>query len=402
MNNKLRLNNSSVVNLFMCAYFISYITRINFAAVISEMVNVTAFSKTQLSLAITGISVTYGAGQIISGICGDRISPKKLVLFGITLSSAMNLLIPFCTDAWQMTAVWCVNGFAQSFMWPPIVALLTILLPSEAYSRATVRISWGSSLGTIFVYLASPLFIHISGWKTVFFVSAAAGFIMAVVWQCLCPSVSPVSRKRGEGGNKKSAISVFSPLMLCIMLAIVLQGALRDGVTTWMPSYISETYNLSSIISILTGVLLPIFSLVCFHLSEKLYQKIFTNPLKCAGIIFAAGAFSSLMIQIFTGTSAAMSVIFSAALTGCMHGVNLMLICMIPAYFKKSGNVSTISGVLNSCTYVGSAVSTYGIAYISDNLGWGATLLSWTAIAVLGTVVCLAVAYPMSKKSGLF
>jgi OPA family glycerol-3-phosphate transporter-like MFS transporter len=186
------------------------------------------------------------------------------------------------------------------------------------------------------------------------------------------------------------------------MLAIVLQGALRDGVTTWMPSYISETYNLSSSISILTGVLLPIFSLVCFHLSEKLYQKVFTNPLKCAGIIFGAGAFSSLMIQIFTGHSAAMSVVFSAALTGCMHGVNLMLICMIPAYFKKSGNVSTISGVLNSCTYVGSAVSTYGVALISDSFGWSATLFSWTAIAIAGMLVCLAAAYPLSKKSGLF
>lgn len=401
MKSNRRLSSSVLVYLFMCSYFVSYITRINFAAVISEMVNATSFSKTALSLAITGISVTYGAGQIISGICGDRISPKKLVLFGLALTSAMNFLIPFCSSAWQMTLVWCINGFAQSFMWPPIVAMLTVFLSSEEYSRATVRISWGSSLGTIFVYLTAPLFIQISGWKMVFFVSCAAGVIMTILWQLLCPSVAPV-RKSADGKADKSSVSVFSPLMLLIMLAIVLQGALRDGVTTWMPSYISETYNLSSSISILTGVLLPIFSLVCFHLSEKLYQKVFTNPLKCAGIIFGAGAFSSLMIQIFTGHSAAMSVVFSAALTGCMHGVNLMLICMIPAYFKKSGNVSTISGVLNSCTYVGSAVSTYGVALISDSFGWSATLFSWTAIAIAGTLVCLAAAYPLSKKSGLF
>ncbi|MBE7052329.1 MAG: MFS transporter [Ruminococcaceae bacterium] len=402
MLNKRNLNNSSVVTLFMFTYFISYITRINFAAVIAEMVNATPFSKTSLSLAITGISVTYGAGQIISGICGDRINPKKLVTFGLALSAAMNFLIPFCASAWQMTVLWCINGFAQSFMWPPIVALLTILLPSDAYSRATVKISWGSSLGTIFVYLAAPLLIHVSSWKAIFFVSAAAGAIMVFVWNVLCPVVEPAQKNADAKQKSKNAVSVFSPIMLCIMLAIILQGALRDGVTTWMPSYISDTYNLSSVISILTGVLLPIFSIVCFHLSERLYNKVFTNPLKCAGIIFGAGAFSALMIQIFTGVSAAMSVVFSAALTGSMHGVNLMLICMVPAYFKKGGNVSTVSGVLNSCTYIGSAIYTYGAALISDNFGWGATVSSWTLIAIVGTVVCLAIGYPLSKKTGIF
>ena len=235
----------------------------------------------------------------------------------------------------------------------------------------------------------------------VFFVSALAGILMAIAWQILCPEVAPIRRVKQEI-KEKSGVSLFSPLMLFIMLAIILQGALRDGVTTWMPSYISDTYNLSSKISILTGVLLPIFSLVCFHFAEKLYKKVFKNPLKCAGVIFGVGAISAIMIQLATGTNAVISVVSSALLTGCMHGVNLMLICILPAYFKKSGNVSTVSGVLNSCTYVGSAVSTYGIAYISDNFGWNATISSWTVIAILGTIICLFVCYPKSKKSEIF
>lgn len=398
---KHQLSPAALVSLFTTTYFVSYITRINFAAVISEVVNSTDFTKTALSLAITGISVTYGIGQVISGICGDRISPKKLVFFGLILSSAMNLLIPFCTNTLQMTVIWCINGFAQSFMWPPIVALLTILIPSKDYSKATVRISWGSSFGTIFIYLAAPLFIHISGFKMVFFVSAIAGVLMAIAWQMLCPDTEPVRREKKEKAEKGTA-SLFSPLMLFVMLAIILQGALRDGVTTWMPSYISDTYNLSSKISILTGVFLPIFSIVCFNVAEKLYKKVFTNPLKCAGVIFGVGLVSAVMIQLATGTNAIVSVVSSALLTGCMHGVNLMLICILPAYFKKSGNVSTVSGVLNSCTYVGSALSTYGIAYISDNFGWSATISSWTIIALLGTVICLFVCYPKSKKSEIF
>ena len=43
-------------------------------------------------------------------------------------------------------------------------------------------------------------------------------------------------------------------MLAIIMLAIMMQGILRDGITTWMPSYISETFHLASSVSILTGI----------------------------------------------------------------------------------------------------------------------------------------------------
>ena len=70
----------------------------------------------------------------------------------------------------------------------------------------------------------------------------------------------------------------------------------------------------------------------------------------------------------------------------------LMLVCMIPSFFSHTGKVSTVSGVLNACTYIGSALSTYGIALLSENLGWGFTLLSWLALALAGTALCLVAA----------
>ena len=138
-----------IVLLFSITYMVSYITRINYGAIISEMITDTGMSKSMLSLAITGSFITYGAGQVISGLCGDRFSPKRLVTYGLILTVLMNLLIPFCKDHYQMLAVWCVNGFAQAFMWPPLVRLMTLLFGSEEYKKASVRVSWGSSIGTM-------------------------------------------------------------------------------------------------------------------------------------------------------------------------------------------------------------------------------------------------------------
>ena len=186
-------------------------------------------------------------------------------------------------------------------------------------------------------------------------------------------------------------------MMLFIMLAIVMQGMLRDGITTWMPSYIAETFNLSSIISILTGVVLPIFSILCSQATAALYRKKLRNPLLCAGVIFGMGTVAALVLYFLSAKNAAISAFLAAVVTGSMHGVNFMLVSILPPFFKKYGNVSTASGVLNSCTYIGSAASTYGIAVLSQSIGWGDTIGIWFLIALTGTALCLISIKPWAK-----
>lgn len=311
-------------------------------------------------MALTGSFITYGAGQLVSGVLGDHISPKKLIFLGLSLTVLMNLCIPFCRNPYQMLVVWCFNGFAQSFLWPPLISFC--------------------------------------GWQTVFFFSAICGIIMILVWNRYCEDAPVISIENAsiQGSSQKN--SFLSPLLLYIMLTIVLQGMLRDGVTTWMPSYISETYHLSHAAAILTGVLLPLFGLLCIQAASTLYIRKFSNPLSCAGVFFFTGTLSSLALFCSTGKNAAFSVFFSALLTGCMHGVNLIQVCMIPPFFKKQGNVSTVSGVLNSCTYIGSATSTYGIAVLSDRIVWSSTLLIWVLLTFAGTLICIACARPWRKK----
>ena len=78
------------VLLFAVTYMISYITRINFGAIISEIEHSTNISKQLLSAALTGSFITYGAGQVISGFFGDRISPKKLILYSLMQNATSN------------------------------------------------------------------------------------------------------------------------------------------------------------------------------------------------------------------------------------------------------------------------------------------------------------------------
>jgi len=53
--------------LFMFTYMVSYLTRINYGAIIVEMSDNMGIAATLLSLAVTGSFITYGVGQLING-----------------------------------------------------------------------------------------------------------------------------------------------------------------------------------------------------------------------------------------------------------------------------------------------------------------------------------------------
>ena len=390
--------------LFSVLYCVSYMTRINYGAIISEMVLATGIPKNLLSLSLTCSFFTYGVGQIFSGVLADRVSPKRLITVGLCVTVLTNVLIPVLGSPYLMLVVWGINGFAQALMWPPIVRLLVWRLDSDSYRITVSRLSYGSSVGTMLIYLLSPLVILLLDWRFVFWSCALVGAVMIVVWERFGFDVerTETTRPSGKGdtdAKQNGALAAFlCPMMFAIMAAIALQGMLRDGVTTWMPTFISETYDMSNLIAILTGFILPIFSILCTRFSAEVYRRWVNNPMLCAAIFFGIGAVGSLALVLLSGKAALLSVLFSAVLTGSMHGANLMFTSMLSPAFQKYGKVSTVSGVLNSCTYIGSAISTYGIAVLSDSHGWSFTLLVWLGIAVLGTTLCFLTAAPWKKR----
>lgn len=387
-------NYLQITLLLSMTYFISYVTRINYGAVILEMEKSMGISNTLLSMAVSGSAATYGLGQIISGISGDKIAPKRLITGGLFLTCLTNILIPVVApNVYLMTAVWSVNGIAQAFMWPPMVVILTEMLTSEEYKKSTVVVSAGSSLGTVAVYILSPLLIKVSSWRTVFYVSAACAFLMAMLIIKFCPSVKSgqaMEKKNVEKdtSGKTSFIGVLTPFLLLIMLAACLEGMIRDGVSTWMPTYISETYNLGSSAAILSGVILPFFAIACYSISLTLYNKFFKNPLSESSLLFFVATIAAALLYFTSGQNAAVSVIACGVLTGAMHGIGLMVTCMIPPLFMKNGNVATVSGIVNSSVYIGSAVSGVGTAALAESYGWTVVTVLWGVIALVGTLLC--------------
>lgn len=392
----------------LCAavYFCSYLTRLDYGAVMVEMVRAEGFSRVDASAALTGLFITYGFGQLISGYLGDRVKPQLLIFFGLIACGLMNLLIPFCPSPAWMTVVWSVNGLAQAMMWPPLVRIMSQHMTESEYKVATVHVSWGSSLGTIVIYLMIPLLLKVSSWRGVFYCAAAVGMGMAAFWMARYGRVertlplqeqAAAADEPGDAGKSGGGLRALMPLLAIMMGVIICQGTLRDGITTWMPTYLADTYHMESGKSILTGVLLPLFGMVCYQIVLWMNRKLVENELQCAAIIFGVGLVSLLALRLLHAHSFALSVLILAFAVASMHGVNLIMTSMTPKYLAGSGKISMISGLLNACTYIGSALSMYGVALIADRFGWTVTESLWCAVALLGTL-CAAACVPKWGK----
>lgn len=378
--------------LFTILYLISYLTRINYAAVVSEIVISEGIQKSVASLALTASAITYGLGQLISGYMGDRIEPKKLILGGLLTTMTTNLLITICSSPYQMAVVWAINGLAQAFMWPPLLKIMTSLFTEGVFKKNCVIVSWGSATGTILVYLLSPLCIYIAGWRSIFIFSAAAAAVMIFVWTKKCPRVMIESaEKNNEESAQKGFVIKPYLLLLPFMLAMLIQGLLRDGVMTWMPSYVSETFNLSNRIAILTSVVQPLVSIVETQIVSFIYRKYIKNESVLCTVLFAVSCAVSVALFVLGRCSAALSVIFAAVLSGCIHGINVIVTCMVPPYYKKYGHISFVAGVVNFSVYIGSSASASGLALFSENYGWQNTILLWCVLAGIGCVICASV-----------
>lgn len=394
---------------FLCPliYFASYMTRKNYSIVMADIIISEGITNAEASLAATLSLISYGIGQIISGILGDKFKPQNIILCGLSLTTAMNLLMPLTDDFTLRSIIWFINGFAQSMLWPPLVRIMAETMDHATYNKVCTNVNIAGISGTILLYItSSAIWIRYFNWKYVFFSSAAICAVIAVIWFIGFRKAAKgfhlfeKEKKDSDTPKKENTLSAKKLLLsgfVFIAVAIIAQGALRDGITDWVPTFIINTFDIKSSSAILKSVLIPVFGVISIKLVGIINGRFVKDELKAGGITFSAGLLGCVLLFFIYRENQYVTLILAALITGFMHGVNYFLICIVPARFEKFNAVSTMSGIINSLTYVGSAAATYGFGALSDNFGWNTVLIAWIAVALAGTICCLIAVKPWKK-----
>lgn len=382
-------------------YFTTYIGRLNYSSAMPAMIGEEILSASQAGFISMLYFFAYGIGQLLNGFLGDRVHPRKMIFTGLFVSGLVNLLMGSLSNFVLMSVCWCANGYLQAMVWPPIIRIFAEMMSEGRRVKACVNITSTMALGTLASYLLSAAMIFLLGWRFVFF---AAAFLMcgvAIVFEVKfrkveayaqaygeSPAKSAEQQKSGSSAVPFSKVLISSGLLL-ILVPVVVHGVLKDGVTSWVPTYISEVFGTTPALSILVTTVLPIINLGGAYAAQFMYNRYFKKKeIKTAGFFFMLAVVSLFLLWRFSAVSMILTVILLALITASMMAVNTLFVNIIPLHFEESGRVSTVSGFLNSMAYIGSAISTFTIGILVQHAGWNVTILSWLVITVAAMAGC--------------
>lgn len=286
------------------AYFSAYLGRLNYSVALAGMVESQMFSKPDAGLIGTTYFLMYGIGQIVNGFLGDRLSPFKLIFCGLLFSALSNLFMGLCSSFVLMAGIWGVNGLAQSMLWSPILAIFANMLQNQHRQKACIHISTTVPVGTLVSYLLSVWVMSCWGWQSVFFVAFAALIFAAAVWGLGGIKITkeltdaPLARQtvlsqpslRARQPVPQKGTGLWPLLLgsgvLLMMLPVAIQGILKDGVATWIPTMISETFSVPASFAVILTMTLPFANLLGAYAGNFCNRKWLKNEMVTSSAFF--------------------------------------------------------------------------------------------------------------------
>lgn len=116
------------------------------------------------------------------------------------------------------------------------------------------------------------------------------------------------------------------------------------------------------------------------------------------GSLLFLGAVAGMGVLLLAGgLHPLLSVVLFSIISTFVTGTNVILISFVPLQFTAMGRTSTIAGLTNAFTYLGSALSGWGLGWIAGRYGWGVVNLVLAGLCVLGCAICLA-ARPLWRR----
>ena len=395
-------------------YFSQYFGRYNYAASMVAIGQKQGWDTALLGLIASIIFVTYGFGQLFTGWLGDRLNPKAMIFVGCAGSAGCNLWMGLSGSLLQMQLAWGLNGLFCALIWAPMVRLLTVYMPADRLRKSILAFTYATSLGVTGTYLLTSFLVSRFDWRVAFYVPAVIGLVASLGWLAVSftsgktPARVPEGERSGQmpdraaGGapprKGEAFLSVYVRSGLPLLLAaILLMGLLKDGMMTWVPQMISDTFQVEAYLSIFLSAALPLVNSLSVWLVRRISRGHEGDDMRNGALLFLGAVAGMGVLLLAGGLHPLLSVVLFSIISTFVTGTNVILISFVPLQFTAMGRTSTIAGLTNAFTYLGSALSGWGLGWIAGRYGWGVVNWVLAGLCVLGCAICLA-ARPLWRR----
>ncbi len=376
-------------------YAAYYLLRKNFSLAIPELLKL-GFSKGELGVAFSAISLSYGISKFVMGNVSDRSNAKYFLPLGLILSAmtmAFMGLTPWATSSIAIMYVMLfINGWFQGMGWPPSGRVMVHWFSLR--ERGTRMGIWNVAHnigGGLIGPLAIAGLIIFSDWRSVFYFPAIiASFIALIAFWLISdtpqskglPSIEEykndyplvvVDNPEVELTSKEIFLKYVLPnkYLWYISFANIFVYMIRYGVIDWAPTYLSEAKGFSTSESSWAYFAYEYAgipgTLLCGYLSDK----VFNGNRALVSIIYLVLVIVALLVYWLTPAGyfwidnlALISIGF--LIYGPVMLIGVQALDMVNK--KAAGTAAGLTGMLG---YLGGALTAnIVIGYVVDFYGW--------------------------------
>lgn len=393
---------------YIC-YLLYCATRNYYPQALTEIVPSGLFTKDVAGIVSSAYMIGYGSGMFINGFLCEKVQPFFYISFSLGLSAGTSALmyayslvpspsiIPFIV-------IWGIAGYVQSGVWPILIRLTSAIMPAKKSADACTHLYTSSIIGIIFAYPISQQVLRMSGWRTLFLVSAVIGLALCLFFMAStakikrqCVSYTTVCEENNVKSNntqKQSDIALL-PLLLTsggmvIMFVVILSNLSYKGLSEWVPTMLVEQFSVSAQFSVIISTALPVCTVVGAYIGRFLYHKLFQSEIRTSAYCMLAAVIMFAVIAVvgFVSLGFVMAVIMVIAiLASC---TSTMCVGLVPLRFAKYSRAGTLAGFFNGAGYIGGSLSSLMIGILTENFGWTLTIIVLGAFMLIGTVLAFA------------
>jgi MFS transporter, OPA family, glycerol-3-phosphate transporter len=400
-----------------------YLVRKNFSMAMPDLIE-RGFSKGQLGIALSGVSIAYGLSKFLMGNVSDRSNARVFLSLGLVLSALSMILMGVFAFATSSLAIMFIilffNGWFQGMGWPPCGR---VMVHWFSVKERGLKMSIWNTAHNIGGGLVGPLSIAglaiFGSWQSKFYFPGFIALIVAVVAFILIRDtpqscgLPPIEKHKNEftkdyseeHEKELSARQIFfgyifnNRLLWYIAFANVFVYLVRYGVLDWAPTYLKEAKGFSVNQSGWAYFAYEYAGIPGTLLCGWISDKIFNGRRAPATIIYMVLVLAAVIVYWKNPPGHPMIDNIALIIIGFLIYGPVMLIGVHALDLVPKKAAGTAAGLTGLFGYLGGALfANIAMGYVVDSFGWDGGFAILIAACIL-TILFSGLTWRHEKKA---
>jgi len=357
-----------LVIIFFLGWIVIYAGRSVLSPLVGELQTQFGLTKAATGGIMSLFFLAYTLFQIPSGILGDKIGRKRVLVTGFSLYAIFIAAIYFVPSFTIFLILWMLTGAAQGCYYGPQYALSSEAIPKKWITLGSAIIGSGMSFGIAMGYYLSSVMISVfnTSWKIPFVMVAMPIVIVTILMIVFIKDKSKfsVASQTSEKTNFSQLFKNRNLVLAYITIFCSIYGFFV--IITWLPNYLEVERGMNKIEASQIASIVPwisiIGTLLCSYVSDKLGRRkpvvLFMMPLSLIAIFSIVYCDSYAVL---------VAVLILYGFIGKIS-LNPVLIALVADNAPKA-SLSTAFGLYNFFGMAASICAPYFTGLIADKTG---------------------------------